>query len=186
LSDKLAVFFSLVTEKQRVLGSGIFDHLDSNGAPLGSFLDQRLRLLELIEQAGFAAYDLAEHHSTPLGMDSSPGVFLASAIQGTGKIRLGPLVYVLPLYYPLRFYEEICMLDHLSNGRIMVGVGRGGTLVEHQCYGIEPTERDYIARLQSEAGINYVLCQMVFGDIDYDDASYSIRLVASEAMPAFS
>jgi alkanesulfonate monooxygenase SsuD/methylene tetrahydromethanopterin reductase-like flavin-dependent oxidoreductase (luciferase family) len=121
------------------LNFGIFDHLDSNGGPLGRFLEDRLRLVELIEQAGFAAYHLAEHHSTPLGMASSPSVFLAAAIQRTSKIRLGPLVYVLPLYHPLRLYEEICMLDHLSGGRLTVGVGRGGALIEHQRFGIDPT-----------------------------------------------
>jgi alkanesulfonate monooxygenase SsuD/methylene tetrahydromethanopterin reductase-like flavin-dependent oxidoreductase (luciferase family) len=122
-----------------VLEFAIFDHLDTNGAPLGSFLDERLRLIEAIEQAGFGAYHLAEHHSSPLGMASSPSVFLSAAIQRTSKIKLGPLVYVLPLYHPLRVYEEVCMLDHLSKGRFMLGVGRGGALVEHQRYGIEPT-----------------------------------------------
>lgn len=122
-----------------MLDFAIFDHLDTNGAPLGSFLDERLRLIETIEQAGFGAYHLAEHHSSPLGMASSPSVFLSAAIQRTSKIRLGPLVYVLPLYHPLRVYEEVCMLDHLSKGRFMLGVGRGGALVEHQRYGIEPT-----------------------------------------------
>jgi alkanesulfonate monooxygenase SsuD/methylene tetrahydromethanopterin reductase-like flavin-dependent oxidoreductase (luciferase family) len=121
-----------------VLKFGIFDHLDTDGSPLGSFLDNRLRLLELIEQAGFQAYHLAEHHSTPLGMASSPSVFLAAAIQRTRKIRLGPLVYVLPLYHPLRLYEEICMLDHLSGGRLTIGVGRGGALIEHQRFGVDP------------------------------------------------
>jgi alkanesulfonate monooxygenase SsuD/methylene tetrahydromethanopterin reductase-like flavin-dependent oxidoreductase (luciferase family) len=72
-------------------------------------------------------------------MASSPSVFLAAAIQRTSKIRLGPLVYVLPLYHPLRLYEEICMLDHLSGGRLTVGVGRGGALIEHQRFGIDPT-----------------------------------------------
>ena len=65
-----------------------------------NFFENRLRLLELIEQAGFHAYHLAEHHSTPLGMAASPSVFLAAAIQRTSNIRIGPLVYVLPLYHP--------------------------------------------------------------------------------------
>src|SRR4029077_10980868 len=43
----------------------------------------------------------------------------------TRRMRLGPLVYLLPLYSPLRLIEEICMLDHLSYGRLEVGVGRG-------------------------------------------------------------
>jgi alkanesulfonate monooxygenase SsuD/methylene tetrahydromethanopterin reductase-like flavin-dependent oxidoreductase (luciferase family) len=131
-------FWSLGDES--VLSFGIFDHLDSTGAPLGEFFEERLRLVELIERSGFAGYHMAEHHSTPLGLAASPSVFLAAAMQRTKTLRLGPLVYVLPLYHPLRLYEEICMLDHLSGGRLMVGVGRGGALVEHQRYGIAPTD----------------------------------------------
>ena len=123
-----------------MLNFAIFDHLDSGGGPLGRFFEERLRLLELIERSGFHGYHLAEHHSTPLGMASSPSVFLASAIQRTRTIRLGPLVYVLPLYHPLRLYEEICMLDHLSGGRLTVGVGRGGALIEHQRFGVDPAQ----------------------------------------------
>ena len=123
-----------------MLNFAIFDHLDSDGGPLGRFFEKRLRLLELIERSGFHGYHLAEHHSTPLGMASSPSVFLASAIQRTRTIRLGSLVYVLPLYHPLRLYEEICMLDHLSGGRLTVGVGRGGALIEHQRFGVDPAQ----------------------------------------------
>ena len=121
-----------------MLEFGIFDHLDSDGSVLGALLESRLKLVEQIEAEGFAGYHLAEHHSTPLGMASSPSVFLAAAIARTKRIRLGPLVYVLPLYHPLRLYEEICMLDHLSGGRLMIGVGRGGALLEHQRYGVDP------------------------------------------------
>jgi alkanesulfonate monooxygenase SsuD/methylene tetrahydromethanopterin reductase-like flavin-dependent oxidoreductase (luciferase family) len=123
-----------------VLEFGIFDHLDSNGLALGEFFEQRLQLIELIERGGFYGYHLAEHHSTPLGLAGSPSVFLASAFARTTTLRLGPLVYVLPLHHPLRLYEEICMLDHLSGGRLMLGVGRGGALIEHQRMGIEPKD----------------------------------------------
>jgi len=123
-----------------VLSFGIFDHLDATGAPLGRFFEERLKLVEVMERAGFAGYHIAEHHSTPLGLGASPSVFLAAAMQRTKTLRLGPLVYVLPLYHPLRLYEEICMLDHMSGGRLMVGVGRGAALIEHRRYGIDPTE----------------------------------------------
>jgi alkanesulfonate monooxygenase SsuD/methylene tetrahydromethanopterin reductase-like flavin-dependent oxidoreductase (luciferase family) len=123
-----------------VLKFGIFDHLDSDGQDLGPLLETRLGLIELIEKEGYAGYHMAEHHSTPLGMASSPSVFLAAAFQRTRRLRLGPLVYVLPLYHPLRLYEEICMLDHMSGGRVMIGVGRGGALIEHQRYGIDPAD----------------------------------------------
>jgi alkanesulfonate monooxygenase SsuD/methylene tetrahydromethanopterin reductase-like flavin-dependent oxidoreductase (luciferase family) len=77
-----------------MLKFAIFDHLDSDGGPLGQFFENRLRLLGLIEQSGFHGYHMAEHHSTPLGMAGSPSVFLAAAIQRTSTIRIGPLVYV--------------------------------------------------------------------------------------------
>ena len=123
-----------------MLEFGIFDHLDSDGGALGALLESRLKLLELIEAEGFAGYHLAEHHATALGMAASPSVFLAAAIARTRRIRLGPLVYVLPLHHPLRLYEEICMLDHMSGGRLLLGVGRGGALVEHQRYGVDPAQ----------------------------------------------
>jgi alkanesulfonate monooxygenase SsuD/methylene tetrahydromethanopterin reductase-like flavin-dependent oxidoreductase (luciferase family) len=123
-----------------VLDFGIFDHLDSNDLPLGEFLAQRLKLIEQIEAGGFSGYHFAEHHSTPLGLAGSPSVVLAAAFARTKRLRIGPLVYVLPLHHPLRLYEEICMLDHLSGGRLMMGVGRGGALAEHQRMGVEPQE----------------------------------------------
>jgi alkanesulfonate monooxygenase SsuD/methylene tetrahydromethanopterin reductase-like flavin-dependent oxidoreductase (luciferase family) len=123
-----------------MLDFGIFDHLDDDGTELGPFFERRLKLVERIEQAGFYGFHLAEHHATPLGQAPAPSVFLSAAIQRTKRIRLGPLVYVLPLHHPLRLYEEICMLDHMSSGRLMVGVGRGGALLEHQRYGIDPTD----------------------------------------------
>jgi alkanesulfonate monooxygenase SsuD/methylene tetrahydromethanopterin reductase-like flavin-dependent oxidoreductase (luciferase family) len=121
-----------------VLEFGIFDHLDQNGATLGRLLEERLRLVELAEEQGFYGYHVAEHHTTPLGAVPAPSVFLAAAIQRTARMRLGPLVYVLPLHHPLRLFEEICMLDHMSGGRLMLGVGRGVALLEHERYGIDP------------------------------------------------
>lgn len=104
---------------------GIFDHLERRDVPLEQLYQERLQLLEAADEAGFFCYHLAEHHSTPLGMAPSPNVFLSAAAMRTRRIHLGPLVYLLPLYHPIRLVEEICMLDQLSGGRLEVGVGRG-------------------------------------------------------------
>src|SRR2546422_6336595 len=71
-------------------------------------------------------------------MAPSPSVFLAAAAQRTRRIRLGPLVYLLPLYSPLRLIGEICMLDHLSGGRLELGVGRGVSPYEGGYHGFDP------------------------------------------------
>src|SRR5205085_7484618 len=57
--------------------------------------------------------------------------------RATSRMRLGPLVYLLPLYSPLRLIEEISMLDHLSFGRLEVGVGRGVSPFELKYHKIE-------------------------------------------------
>jgi alkanesulfonate monooxygenase SsuD/methylene tetrahydromethanopterin reductase-like flavin-dependent oxidoreductase (luciferase family) len=102
---------------------------------MAELYDERLCLAELYDRLGFHAYHLAEHHSTPLGMAPSPSVLLASIAQRTRRLRFGPLVYLLPLYHPLRLAEEIAMLDHLSHGRLEVGIGRGRSPIELTLYG---------------------------------------------------
>ena len=117
---------------------GLFDWIDRGAAPLHQLYEDRLQLLEAADAAGFFCYHLAEHHATPLGMAPSPALFLAAAAQRTQRIRLGPLVYLLPLYNPLRLIEEVCMLDQLSGGRLELGVGRGVTPYELRYYGVDP------------------------------------------------
>src|SRR6185437_13179590 len=109
---------------------GVFDHIDSDGQNLRDFYATRLRIVEHCERAGFYAYHIAEHHGTPLGLAPSPGLFLSAAIQRTTRMRLGPLVFILPLYDPLRLVEEISMLDQMSGGRLELGIGRGTSPLE--------------------------------------------------------
>ncbi len=117
---------------------GIFDHLDLRDEPLAKTYDERLELLHLAEEGGFHGYHLAEHHGTPLGAAPSPSVFLAAAARATKRIRLGPMVFLLPLYHPLRLIEEICILDNLSHGRLELGVGRGISPIEIGFFGVSP------------------------------------------------
>src|SRR5258708_32538188 len=70
-------------------------------------------------------------------MTPSPSGFRAAAARETLSIRLGTLLYLLPLYHPLRLLEELCMLDHLSGGRLDIGVGRGISPMEFDAYGAD-------------------------------------------------
>src|SRR6266478_6763232 len=119
---------------------GIFDQNDLGPYPLTEQYENRLRLIEFYDRAGFRTYHMSEHHSTPLNLAPSPSVFLAAVTQCTKRLRMGALVYVLPAHHPLRLAEEICMLDHLSGGRIEVGVGRGVSPYELEHYGIDPAQ----------------------------------------------
>ncbi len=119
---------------------GIFDWIEwENQRQPHNIFEERLKLLEYADQAGFYCYHLAEHHITPLSLAPSPSVFLAAA-QRTRNIRLGPLVYLLPFYHPLRLLHEICMLDHLSGGRLELGVGRGIVPMEAEKFNVKEEE----------------------------------------------
>lgn len=142
---------------------GLFDWVDSDGVrEPGQLYRERLDLLADAEACGFDIYHLAEHHGTPLGLTPSPSVFLAAAAVRTTRIRLCPLVYVLPLYHPTRLAEEIAMLDQLSAGRLEIGFGKGGNPYELLGYGIERAD----ARRLYDENFAAILRILETGNID--------------------
>ena len=90
------------------------------------------RLADLAEPLGFDSFWSVEHHFTDYTM--VPDVLqLLSYIAGrTTRIELGSMVVVLPWHDPMRVAEEVSLLDHLSDGRFILGVGRGAGRVEFE------------------------------------------------------
>ena len=161
------------------LAFGIFDHLDSSGAPLRDFYEDRLKLAEIYDRLGFYCYHLAEHHSTPLGMAPSPSVFLSAFAQRTKRINFGPLVYTLPLYHPIRLIEEICMLDQMSSGRFQFGVGKGISPIETRYYGIDPEQS---GKMFVEA-FEVLMRGLQGRTLDYEGEFYRFKGVPLEVEP---
>ena len=158
---------------------GVFDHLDRNDRPLDAYYEERLKLVEAYDRNGFHAYHLAEHHSTPLGMAPSPSVFLSAVAQRTRRLRFGPLVFALPLHHPLRLIEEICMLDHLSGGRLDIGFGRGSSPIELAYYGVDPaTAQEIYAE-----GVDIVLQGLTQGRVDHRGKHFAFADVPMEIAP---
>ncbi|TMH81582.1 MAG: LLM class flavin-dependent oxidoreductase [Betaproteobacteria bacterium] len=80
------------------------------------------------------------HEVTSRKCSSASSITWMRAAQRTKHLRLGPLVYTLPLYHPLRLAEEICTLDQLSGGRLELGVGRGVSPLEIASFGVDPAK----------------------------------------------
>src|SRR5262249_27530079 len=116
---------------------GLFDHVEHGKRPLATLFDERLAFAQAADEAGIYCLHVAEHHATPLNMVPVPGVYLGAVARATRRMRLGPLVYLLPLYSPPRLIEENSMLDHLSCGRMEIGVGRGVSPFELKYHKIE-------------------------------------------------
>jgi alkanesulfonate monooxygenase SsuD/methylene tetrahydromethanopterin reductase-like flavin-dependent oxidoreductase (luciferase family) len=127
-------------------------------------------MLETAEELGFYGYHIAEHQGTPLSLDTSPSVLLAAATQRTSRLRLGALVYCLPWYDPLRLYNEICVLDQLSKGRLDVGIGRGVSPIESKYYGVESGDQ---ARSMFKEAMDVLMQGFRDGKLDYHGTHYS-------------
>lgn len=158
---------------------GAFDHLDASGRPLHRHYEDRLALAERFDAAGLHAYHLAEHHATPLGMAPSPSVFLAALSQRTTRLRFGPTVYCLPFYNPVRLFEEICMLDQMSGGRLQFGVGRGISPIEARYMGYDP---EALPEMMAEA-LDLIMKAFEGGVLDFTGKHYKVTGMPIEMAP---
>jgi limonene 1,2-monooxygenase len=99
------------------------------------------RDLELVEQLDRTGYDEAwfgEHHSAGYEIIASPEIFVAAAAERTRHIRLGTGVVSLPYHHPLMVADRMVLLDHLTLGRAMFGVGPGALPSDAFMMGIDP------------------------------------------------
>jgi alkanesulfonate monooxygenase SsuD/methylene tetrahydromethanopterin reductase-like flavin-dependent oxidoreductase (luciferase family) len=112
-------------------------------------------------------------------MSPSPSVYLSAIAQRTKRLRFGPLVYTLALYHPLRLAEEICMLDQMSRGRLMVGVGKGISPIEVGFYGIDYKNAD---KMFAE-GMVILRQALMQGAVDFEGEFYRFKNVPMEVFP---
>lgn len=94
------------------------------------------------DRHGFDVAWVAEHNARHYGIFSSAHTVLAAAAGATRRIRLGSAVTRLPLHHPLKLAEELSLVDQLSAGRLIWGIGKGYDDLEFSSYGFNVKERD--------------------------------------------
>jgi limonene 1,2-monooxygenase len=106
-------------------------------------LERDLELIVRLDELGYDEAWIGEHHSAGLEIIASPEVFIAAAAQRTRHIRLGTGVSSLPYHHPLMLADRMVLLDHLTRGRVMFGVGPGALPSDAYMMGIDPaTQRE--------------------------------------------
>lgn len=98
---------------------------------------QDLERIEAWDRLGFDEVWVGEHHSGGMELIASPEQFLAAAAMRTSRIRLGTGVISLPYHHPFMVAQRITLLDHLSMGRAMLGVGPGALPLDAAMIGID-------------------------------------------------
>jgi limonene 1,2-monooxygenase len=127
-------------------------------------LERDLDLLVHLDRLGFDEAWIGEHHSAGFEIIASPEVFIAVAAERTKHLRLGTGVSSLPYHHPFILADRMMLLDHLTRGRIMIGVGPGALPSDAFMMGIEVAkQRDMmeealeaiLALLQSDEPVTY-------------------------------
>ena len=101
-------------------------------------LGRDLELIRWLDALGYDEAWIGEHHSAGYELISSPEVFIAAAAEHTSRIRLGTGVTSLPYHHPLIVADRMVLLDHLTRGRVMLGVGPGALPSDAAMMGIDP------------------------------------------------
>jgi alkanesulfonate monooxygenase SsuD/methylene tetrahydromethanopterin reductase-like flavin-dependent oxidoreductase (luciferase family) len=104
-------------------------------------IEQALWEVDFAERNGFESIWVTEHHFSGYGSIGVPSVYAAGVAQRTKRLRIGYGVAVVPLHHPLRLAEEISWVDHLSEGRLVVGVGPGFSPFEFGGFGVPVADR---------------------------------------------
>ena len=101
-------------------------------------LERDLELIQWLDILGFDEAYIGEHHSAGWETIASPEVFIATAAERTRHIRLGTGVVSLPYHHPYMVANRMVLLDHLTRGRVILGVGPGALASDALMLGIKP------------------------------------------------
>ncbi len=101
-------------------------------------LERDLELLQWLDVLGFDEAYIGEHHTAGWETIASPEVFIAAAAGRTHYLRLGTGVVSLPYHHPYMVASRMVLLDHLTRGRVILGVGPGALTSDAYMLGIDP------------------------------------------------
>jgi alkanesulfonate monooxygenase SsuD/methylene tetrahydromethanopterin reductase-like flavin-dependent oxidoreductase (luciferase family) len=130
--------------------------------------DEEVRLAELADELGFDALWPVEHHFEDYSFCPDNTLFLAHMASRTRRIGLGTGAVILPWNEPLRVAERLALLDQLSGGRVLFGMGRGLARREYEGFGLSMDE----SRDRFDEAARMVLDALETGFIEGDGPYY--------------
>ena len=108
--------------------------------PLATVYERAFQRIDVMEQTGYDAVWLAEHHFSTYSVCPSIHIMGTHIAARTERLRIGTAVSLAPFYHPLRLAEEVALLDVLSDGRVNWGAGRGFDPTEYRTFGVGQDE----------------------------------------------
>jgi len=149
------------------MATGFANHLCINDA---QFVQEEMKQILYGESLGFESVWITEHHFSDYSVAPSPVQYLTWLAGKTKRMRLGTSVIVVPWHDPVRVAEEISVLDHLSDGRALIGFGRGLGRMEYDGFRVDQSK----AREIFDEAVPIVLQAMERGYIESDGKFFKI------------
>src|SRR5690242_19874009 len=117
------------------------DHYPGRDRSIPELYATVIALAERADALGYDTFFSAEHHFHEYGVVPNPAVLLAAIAQRTKEVRLGSAIATLPFHNPVNIAEAYAMVDVLSGGRLVLGVGSGYLKHEFAGYGVDGAEK---------------------------------------------
>lgn len=157
----------------------VCDHYPSMPRSGNALLEELLQEIALAEELGYYGYLVAEHHFHEYGLVSNPAPFLAAAAQRTSTIRLGPGISVLPFRNPWQVAEDYALVDQLSNGRLIMGVGSGYLKHEYEGFAVNPEDK----RDRFDGGLDVLRRAWAGETVSYESDWFACRNAKLQLLP---
>ncbi|MBD3167393.1 LLM class flavin-dependent oxidoreductase [bacterium] len=122
----------------------VCDYYDDVHTDPASFYEEQIELAKWAEELNYDAFFVAEHHFHPYGLVPDAALMLTAVARETERINLGPAICTLPFHNPVRAAEQYAMLDQLSKGRLVLGVGSGYLAHEFEGFNMTPANKRQI------------------------------------------
>jgi len=132
-------------------------------------LERDLDLLVHLDRLGYHEAWIGEHHSGGFEIIASPEVFIATAAERTRHIRLGTGVASLPYHNPFILADRMVLLDHITRGRAMFGVGPGALVHDAVKIGVVPTNQRRMMNESLDVIVRLLHGEMVTEKTDWYD-----------------
>lgn len=147
----------------------------------GRIIQESVEEARLTDRLGFDVIWLAEHHFDGICAYADPVSFAAALATVTSRAKIGFAVAQMALHHPTRFAEQAALIDHLSNGRLILGLGRGTAynIYDYQGYGIDPAE----AQERFEEAEGFMRKAWAGGPVDHQGKHFKFKLPALRPAP---
>ncbi len=142
-------------------------------------LHRDLELIQWLDHLGYHEAWIGEHHSAGYEIIASPEVFIATAAERTRNIRLGTGVSSLPYHHPLILADRMVLLDHLTRGRAMLGVGPGALPSDAFMMGIDPVDQ----RRMMEESLDAILRLLAGETVDMETDWFKLADARLQVLP---